>query len=521
MRFCCFIFAVLTLCGLARGDGEGYFGIHIVDDQTGRGVPLVILQTTNKIQYVTDSSGYVAFFEPGLMSQDVYFGISSWGYEAKDIGFGCRGAVLRTAPGGEAEIRIHRLNIAERLYRLTGEGIYRDSILLGKPAPIAEGLLNGKVMGSDTVETAVYGGKMYWFWGDTDRPSFPLGNFFTTGATSLSPQRLDPDRGIDYTYFVNEDGFARGMLPIHAKESLPVWIDGLMVVNDDAGRAHMVCHWIRANSDLTVAEQGLAEFDDSHQVFQPRVKYPVEAPLGPCGHPMRALSGGKVYYYFAHPFLIERAAADYAHMMDLSTYEGFSCLEPGSDWGDPNMRVNRDGQGRLVWSWQKGAHPIGPEEFAELARKGLVKKSESPFVIEDIASGKPIKPVEITVAWNPFLKKWTMLCGQVGGDSNLGEIWLAYGDAPEGPWSSARKVVTHALPKDNNDFYNPMQHPELMRHGGRFIYFEGTFVNTFSSNPHPTPRYDYNQIMYRIDLADPRLALPEPPPGLTDTKPVQ
>jgi hypothetical protein len=27
----------------------------------------------------------------------------------------------------------------------------------------------------------------------------------------------------------------------------------------------------------------------------------------------------------------------------------------------------------------------------------------------------------------------------------------------------------------------------------------------FSGNPDKTPRYDYNQVMYRLDLADPRL----------------
>jgi hypothetical protein len=30
---------------------------------------------------------------------------------------------------------------------------------------------------------------------------------------------------------------------------------------------------------------------------------------------------------------------------------------------------------------------------------------------------------------------------------------------------------------------------------------------TFSGNENPTPRYDYNQILYKIDLADPRLKL--------------
>jgi hypothetical protein len=168
------------------------------------------LQTTSKISYITDSNGYVAFLEPGLMDQDVYFDISSWGYEAKEMGFGFRGSTLHTTPGKEVEIKIHRLNIAQRMYRLTGEGIYRDTILLGKGAPIEHPLLDGKVMGSDTVETAIYGGKMYWFWGDTDCPNFPLGLYATSGATSLLPNQLNLEKGINYTYFVNpKTGFAR------------------------------------------------------------------------------------------------------------------------------------------------------------------------------------------------------------------------------------------------------------------------------------------------------------------------
>jgi hypothetical protein len=70
----------------------------------------------------------------------------------------------------------------------------------------------------------------------------------------------------------------------------------------------------------------------------------------------------------------------------------------------------------------------------------------------------------------------------------------------------ARKVVTH----DRYSFYNPTQHPMFDEERGRRIYFEGTYTTTFSGNANPTPRYDYNQIMYRLDLADPRLALPVP-----------
>ena len=42
------------------------FRIHVVEEGTGRGVPLVELKTVNQIRYVTDSNGIVAFDEPGL-----------------------------------------------------------------------------------------------------------------------------------------------------------------------------------------------------------------------------------------------------------------------------------------------------------------------------------------------------------------------------------------------------------------------------------------------------------------------
>ncbi|MBI3860545.1 MAG: hypothetical protein HY290_01470, partial [Planctomycetia bacterium] len=46
---------------------------------------------------------------------------------------------------------------------------------------------------------------------------------------------------------------------------------------------------------------------------------------------------------------------------------------------------------------------------------------------------------------------------------------------------------------------------------GRQIFFEGTYTHTFSGNPHETtPRYEYNQVMYRLDLDDPRLFSPSP-----------
>ena len=517
------VLSILAGCLMTRAAWAApgdYFAIHIVDDQTGRGVPLVKLQTNNKVRYYTDSNGYVAFDEPGMMDQKIYFEITSWGYEAPGVGFGYRGAILTTTPGKESEVKIHRKNIAERLYRLTGEGIYRDTVLLGKQPPITQGLANGKVMGSDTVETAIYHGKMYWFWGDTDSPFFPLGNYSTSGATSALPSELKLDRGIDYNYFVHKDnGFARGMISVSSKESLPVWIDGLMVVPDKAGHERMLCRFVRTK-DLAMVEQGIAEFNDAKATFEQISTYPKGTTLAPQGRPMRASSGGKSFYYFPDPYPLIRTQIDYEHATDLKTYQGFTCLKPGSPFAKEHSQINRDDKGKLIWAWEDGADPIGPGQLNALVKAGLAKAEESPYQMQDAGNGSLLHVVQGSVVWNPYLKKWTMLFGQQGGDSNLGEIWFATANAPEGPWRAAKKVATHAMKKDNNDFYNPVQHPEFMQENGKLVYFEGTFVTTFSGNPAPTPRYDYNQILYRLDVSDPNLNLPDPPPGLTKTDPL-
>ena len=130
----------------ASAEVHKFFCIKVVDDATGRGVPLVELKTVSGIRYYTDSAGVVAFEEPGLMGQKVFFHVKSHGYEYPKDGFGYRGARLKVEPGGEATLKIKRNNIAERLYRVTGAGIYRDSLLVGRRGPCRSDspLLNGQ-----------------------------------------------------------------------------------------------------------------------------------------------------------------------------------------------------------------------------------------------------------------------------------------------------------------------------------------------------------------------------------------
>ncbi len=173
---------------MARAEGpRAYFGVRVVDEQTGRGVPLVELETVHRMKWITDSNGWAAIDEPGWSGQRVFFHVRSHGYEFPKDGFGFAGVALEVGPGKRSVAKIRRINIAERLYRVTGEGIYRDSVLLGEPTPLAEPLGTGKVAGQDSVFGEPYRGKIFWFWGDTARLSYPLGHFWMAGAVSDPP----------------------------------------------------------------------------------------------------------------------------------------------------------------------------------------------------------------------------------------------------------------------------------------------------------------------------------------------
>lgn len=46
---------------------------------------------------------------------------------------------------------------------------------------------------------------------------------------------------------------------------------------------------------------------------------------------------------------------------------------------------------------------------------------------------------------------------------------------------------------------------EFFDDGLPILTFEATFTEQFADSPVPVPRYDYNQVMYRLDLDDARL----------------
>ena len=494
----------LQLCALGQAElpPSALFAIRVVDAETGRGVPLVELETVNHLRFYTDSNGTVAFREPGLMGRQIFFHVRSHGYEYPKDSFGYRGVRLKTTPGTEAVLKLKRLNIAERLYRVTGAGIYRDNRLLGRSAPIEQPLLNGMVFGSDSVVTAVYRGKLHWFWGDTNRPSYPLGNFHVPFATSLLPGQggLDPGLGVNLTYAVGKNGFAKEAAKMPGKG--PTWIDGLVVLPDKNQRPRLLAQYVKIKSPLTVYERGVVQFNDERQQFGHRATFPKDVPLYPHGHPfLHRAADGQEYVYFAGGMPLVRVRASLASYLDPSQYETYTFLPAGS-----GSDVQRNPDGSLKFEWRGGQPKLDLKQVNKLIAEKRIRAGESPVHLIDIETGKPVLTQQGSVYWNDHRQRWVMIISQSFGSSMLGEIWFAEASRPEGPWVYARKIVTH----DDYSFYNPKQHPYFAKDGGRTLFFEATYTSTFSGNKHPTPLYDYNQVMYRLQLDDPRLNLPVP-----------
>jgi hypothetical protein len=149
----------------------------------------------------------------------------------------------------------------------------------------------------------------------------------------------------------------------------------------------------------------------------------------------------------------------------------------------------------------RGSSVILQKEQNELIQKGSVKPEEALIRLRDAETDKPVLGHSGTVFWNDYRGHWVLIVQEAFGTSLCGEVWYAEAPALIGPWGRARKIISH----DDYSLYNVAHHPFFDQEGGRLIYLEGTYTMAFSGTKVPTPRYDYNQIMYRLDLSDERL----------------
>lgn len=427
--------------------------IEVIDQQNGWPVPLVQLRTTHALTFVTDNAGVIALDAPELMGREVWFDVIGHGYSVKKDGFGMRGVRLTPQPGRTLRVELERTIIAKRLGRSTGAGIFGESQKLGRELDWPE----SGVFGSDSVQNAVHRGKMFWAWGDTLVAHYPLGIFEMSSATTpVQPLRsFEPPLRLKLDYFTDPSGRPRGVAKMPGAG--PTWVSGYVSLPDHTGTPRLCGSYIKVRNFLEAYEAGLCVWNDTTEAFELlRVVWtksetaPRQPPM-PEGQPaLWQDATGTMWVLFGNPLPTLRCPATFEAWQDTSKWES------------------------------------------------LIPQKTLPAA----ADAHPVTPHSGHIAWNGFRRRWVTVFLESGGQpSRVGELWYAEAAAPTGPWGRAVKILSH----ENYTFYNPRLHPEFTPAESPILLFEGTYTSEFADRPVPTARYNYNQILYRLDLDDPLL----------------
>lgn len=424
--------------------------IAIVDAENNWPVPLVELRTTHHVRFVSDNNGVIAFDLPELMGEETWFTVVGHGYGVAADGFGNRGVRLTPEPGERLTVKVHRQLPGKRLGRVTGGGVFSESQHFGLEKEWRE----QGILGCDSVQTAVHDGRLFWAWGDTVLAKYPLGMYHMIGATTdLQPLKsFAPPVRLRYNYFADEQGRVREIAKMPGEG--PTWLSGLVSLPDRAGTSRLVGTYAKIKPPLEVYQFAQCVWNDDVQRFEPhrvlwnRSDDAPEPPLVPDGHPVFWTDDkDRRWVLFGDPFPRLKCAA---------TFEA---------WSDPKAW-------RAVQPQPRVATADGNEK---------------------------ITPHRGSIAWNAYRNKWVAVFTQLHGKpSPLGELWYAEADQPTGPWGPAIQVVTH----DNYTFYNPRLHPEFTPADSPILLFEATYTRQFTDRADATPRHDYNQVLYRLDLDD-------------------
>ncbi len=422
--------------------------ILVVDQDSRWPVPLVELQTTHQVRFVTDNAGVIAMDDPTLMNREVWFSVIGHGYNVEPDGFGYRGVRLTPRAGETLTVEVKRTSIAKRVGRLTGVGLFVESQKLGDELDWRD----GPVFGCDSVQNAAYDGKLFWAWGDTNVAGYPLGIFHMTGATtSLNPfDSFQPPLRPKFNYFHDKEKFGGlAMMPGQG----PTWLTGFVSLPDKRGVENLVATYRKIAPPLDSYEAGLCvwnvqmqRFDHLKTVWKKSTGQPIPAVLAE-GHPaFWNDEQGQKWLFLGNPL---------PHVRLPATFE---------IWQD-------------IAQWQ----PLTPQASLASASDAAVQ----------------IEPHSGSIAWNQYRRRWvTVFMQRFGKPSVFGTIWYAEADSPTGPWGPAIEILAH----DNYTFYNPRIHPEITLADSPILLFEGTYTAEFADRPAPTPRYNYNQMLYRLDL---------------------
>lgn len=505
-----------------------YFRILAVEvDSNGieSGIPLVLFRTAgNYISLFTDSAGNAAFNEPGLMDGPLFFNVLADGYEIDpspsveiyELPYDS-GVVLNVSKYGSAKVLMRRTQMAARLYRLTGSGLYRDSVLTNASGDIPDSIISScreviddvGVLGQDTVMTGTYKGKVFWFFGDTTCQRSARQNncedygMYTVGATSCVPQsngkcKANEPPGLKY-FSSQEGGFlhVKPMAPDIAPYEQNTWIAAVMVFTNSNGEEVMYSNYMKNPGDGENAgsiQSGMAKWNDALEVFEATSSWPLDIAFLNGVHTMQLLGedvNADGYVYMSGGL---RVLATEETVIEYTSYQQYN-LDTHM-WEYLYAGLGRLGEGNSTTAKHVGA----TTRKIKLHLTSLLPSSWS------VAS----------VEWSEYVGMYVVL----GNGGMHGGIYLAVGPRVTGPWSKGVLVASHNT--SGTSCYNQVLLPHLFRDNGRYIQFACTFTamwsdtdNEFSDSSWSTclfgmndgancantvPRYEYNNLVYEVDV---------------------
>ena len=476
-----------------------YFAIRVVDAATGRGVPQADLVMTDGTRYTTDSGGTVAFNRAGYLNTADTFVLESYGYA---LASGTRSFTVTPTLGGSTTVPLARTQVAQRMYRESGEDLYKQTVAVGGTSPVTTtnanpNLSNAYVFGQDSGLTAVYKGKLYEFWGDTGVDTNydgqdELGNFRTTGGVMSLPANggLDPAAGENISYFVDGNSRPKAMFPTASfglSDKL-FWASSPIVTHDAGGAERMVIAYAAVDGSGAATDKGFGVWNDSTQQFDKIASFPTTAPVAPGQNATHATFDGLDYWVIPNGNSFIRVRDTYADVTNINSYQVYTPLKPGTTFTTTNAfggntitaaNINTDAAtGKVVWTWAANTTPINGVIYADLANRGLVPWAQNPFAFADADSSGHVAFSTSAVSYNDYLKAWTFIGQQSFGSSFIGEVWYATAPTVTGPWALARKVQTDARTNGVNDpytFYNLIQHPYYDANSP-YLYYSGTYT---------------------------------------------
>ncbi len=492
--------------------------VKVLDDVSGVPLPGAVLTRLDKRSvYVSDNKGMVALHEQDRQNLVTQFKVEAPGYQS----IASQGINLTPGASEQAiELVPQAEQVAQRLYRMTGVGLERETHLLGTaaPSPTDTKLINADVLGQDGPMATLYTKagsteKVFWTFGDTRHPNHDNDNLAGSGATS-DKIPTDLNTSLPLTYYKTDTvpGFARERSVVAKADFSPTinaarWPFGLSTIDN------RLYTWVTivntSGTPWTFYPIAVGVFDDATNRFTKLGEIPHESDATnpnfttPGEHSFKVKEGATEYLHSGgfmqrsngvkETLIRVRAAQDAlipSTTFPKGEYEEYTPYKADGTVDRPS--------GRPIYAWKKQINdPVlntGLNADERLVGQMRVLGGAG-------GSTGPILQHKSTRQFNTYRNRYVNVFNQWGSSSSM---YYSEADTPVGPWAWGRRIVNQAAntnpPSRGFDLYNPHLLPFYGQ--GKTLYFAAVFAHAFANTWEPIPRYDYNVVMNRLKLTD-------------------